>query len=69
VGREILKPIEGIITQVPSVLGVARKIATGDDSDMVFYGLSALLAMGSFGFWSYQVKKRSEDDENPETEE
>jgi hypothetical protein len=36
---------------------------------MVFYGLSALLAMGSFGFWSYQVKKRSEDDENPETEE
>ena len=69
VGREILKPIEGIISQVPSVLGVARKIATGDDSDMVFYGLSALLAMGSFGFWSYQVKKRSEDDENPETEE
>ena len=37
VGREILKPIEGIISQVPSVLGVARKIATGDDSDMVFY--------------------------------
>ena len=69
VGREILKPIEGIISQVPAVLGVARKIATGDDSDMVFYGLSALLAMGSFGFWSYQVKKRSEDDENPETEE
>ena len=69
VGREILKPIEGIISQVPAVLGVARKIATGDDSDMVFYGLSALLAMGSFGFWSYQVKRRSENDENPETEE
>ena len=68
VGREILKPIEGMISQIPTVLGVARKIATGDDSDMVFYGLSALLAMGSFGFWSYQMRRRNEDDENPEVE-
>ena len=69
VGREILKPVEGLISQLPTVLGVARKIATGDDSDMVFYGLSALLAMGSFGFWTYQMKRRNEDDESPETEE
>jgi hypothetical protein len=69
VGREILKPVAGLISQLPTVLGVARKIATGDDSDMVFYGLSALLAMGSFGFWTYQMKRRNEDDESPETEE
>ena len=43
--------------KIPEVLGVVRKVATGDASFMALYGLFAALSMMSLLFWGLGYKK------------
>ena len=43
--------------KIPEVLGVVRKVATGDASFMALYGLFATLSMMSLLFWGLGYKK------------
>ena len=50
--------------KVPEVLGVLRRVATGDASFMALYGLFAVLSMMSLLFWGIGYKKQDNKKES-----
>lgn len=46
------------VPEEPEVLGATRTPQTGDDSDMIYYGIGAIFSLAVFAAWFYVNKKR-----------